>query len=265
MNPTLVFLGAGKIAEAWIERLIASGATPAAGIVACDPSHARLGDLRSRFAGLITTADNPDGAGRGKIVVLATPPPDVVPVLSSVAPALQPGATVISLAAGVPLARLVKAVPGVSVVRVMPNTPSMVGAGMNLFCPAPGVSFETRQTVESLLARFGRFLEIREEQMEAYAALCAVGPTFLFPLMQSLMACAVEAGVPENLARMATAQVFVGTGQLVAATTASVTELNGMIGLHTLAEPQAVQLIAEAYKTALAKLSALAARMAAGA
>jgi pyrroline-5-carboxylate reductase len=258
---TVAFIGAGKISEAWMERLISSGAVPAEKIMASDPSSDRLEYVRARYAGLKTTKDNFAGAQFGSLLVIATPPPEVVPTLANIQPALQQCAVVISLAAGVPLQRLVPAAAGAAIVRVMPNTPSMIGEGMNLVCYPPGTGADVRTRVGSLLGIFGKSLEIEEREMEAYGALCSVGPTFLFPIMQSMIEAAVEAGLSESLARKAAAQVFVGTGKLVADSECTVAELNGMIGLHTLREPETVQLIADAYKDALGKLKGLAARM----
>jgi pyrroline-5-carboxylate reductase len=262
---TVAFIGAGKISETWIERLIASGEISALQIMACDPSNDRLDYLKHRYPGLKTSTDNADGARFGSLVVVATPPPDTVPTLTSIHPVLQDGAILISLAAGVPLQKLVSAHPGVAVLRVMPNTPSMVGEAMNLVCYPANTAAEARRRVESLLRTFGKSLEIEERYMEAYGALCSVGPTFLFPIMQSMIEAAVEAGLSESSARMAVAQVFLGTGKLVADSERTVAELNGMIGLHTLREPEAAQLIADAYKDALGKLKGLAARMSAAA
>jgi len=262
-NDTVSFIGAGKISETWIERLIRSGARLADQVMACDPSDDRLNQLRSRYPGLNASANNADGARFGSVVVIATPPPEVVPALTQVRPVLQDGAMVISLAAGVPLRKLVNANPDLTVLRVMPNTPSMVGEGINLVCYAPGTAEDVRKRVESLLKFFGNQLEIAERDMEAYGALCSVGPTFLFPIVQCLIDSAVEAGLSESLARMAAAQVFVGTGQLVAASGRSVAELNDMIGLHTLPERETTLLVSGAYKDALGKLKGLAAKMAA--
>jgi pyrroline-5-carboxylate reductase len=259
----IAFIGAGRISEAWIERLIASGALPADHIMACDPSSDRLEYLRGRYPGLKTMADNKEGARFGNFVVIATPPPEVVPTLLKIARELQPGAIVISVAAGAPLAKIKSAGAEATVLRVMPNTPSMFGEGMNLVCYLADTPANVRKQVESLLAIFGNSLEIEERDMEAYGALCSVGPTFLFPLVQSVIDAAVEAGLSEASARSAAAQVFAGTGALVRDSERTVAELNGMIGLHTLRESEARQLIADAYKEAFGRLKGLAARMSA--
>lgn len=260
---TVAFIGAGKISETWIERLITSGELSADQIMACDPSNGRLDYLRQRYSGLKTSPNNTDGARFGSFVVIATPPPETVPTLTTIKSVLQDDTVVISLAAGVPLHKLLSVQAGVMILRVMPNTPSMVGAAMNLLCYPPNTSGELHKRVESLLKTFGKVLEIDECDMEAYGALCSVGPTFLFPILQSMIDAAVDAGLPESSARMAAAQVFLGTGKLVADSERSVAELSGMIGLHTLREPEAVQLITDAYNEAIGKLKGLTARMSA--
>jgi len=261
MDSAIAFIGAGKIAEAWIERLISSKALSADKIMACDPLDNRLNELRRRYPGLNTTTNNLDGVHFGRIVVIATPPAEVIRELAALRAGFRRDAIVISLAAGVPLSKLVNTAGGPTV-RIMPNTPSMVGEGMNLVCYPLGTSLSARQEIEELLTIFGRSLEIGEQDMEAYGALCSVAPTFLFPIVQTLISSAVEAGLPESLARLAVAQVFVGTGRLVAASGLSVAELNNMIGLHTLREPEAKQLVEAAYLDALGKLKGLAAKMA---
>jgi pyrroline-5-carboxylate reductase len=262
---TVAFIGAGKISETWIERLITSGELLADQIMACDPSNDRLDYLKHRYSGLKTSGDNADGARFGSFVVIATPPPQAVPTLTTIRPLLQRESIVVSLAAGVPLHKFLSTAPGVVVLRVMPNTPSMVGESMNLLCYPADAAAEVRKRVELLLRVFGKSIEIEERDIEAYGALCSVGPTFLFPIIQSMIEAAVEAGLSEPFARMAAAQVFIGTGELVASSERAVAELNGMIGLHTLRELEAVQLIADAYKDALGKLKGLAARMSAAA
>jgi pyrroline-5-carboxylate reductase len=260
---TVAFIGAGKISEAWIERLITSNALSADKVMACDPSNERLDYLKLRYPGLKTTTDNADGARFGSVVLIATPPPETISTLTKIRPVLRRNAIVISLAAGVPLQKLSSAAAGTAVLRVMPNTPSMVGEGMNLVCYPADTPADVRKGVGSLLGVFGTSLEIEEGDMEACGALCSVGPTFLFPVMQSIIDAAMAAGLSESLARKAAAQVFVGTGKLVGGNERTVAELNGMIGLHTLREPETMKLITDAYNEALGKLKGLAAKMSA--
>lgn len=262
---TVAFLGAGRMSEVWIERLIQSGAVPAAQIMACDPSSERLAYISARYEGLRTAAANEDGARFGNFIVISMPPQDVVSTLAKIRPLLQEGTIVISVAAGVPLQKIVSTAAGIPALRVMPNTPSMVGEGMNLVCYPQSAGEDVRQRVEALLNTFGKSMVIDESDMEAWGTLCSVGPTFLFPILQSMIDSAVEAGLREPMARAAATQVFVGVGQLLAQSGRTLAELDGLIGLHTLAEPEAKQLIASAYKDALGKLKGLAAKMSASA
>jgi len=169
--PRIAFIGAGRIAEAWIERLIASGAFMPANILACDRSAARLEQLQARYPGLKTSGRNEEGAEFGQIVVIATPPPDVAQVLAGARSHVKPETIVISVAAAVSLVKLREASGGLVVLRVMPNTPSMVGEGMNLVCFAPGTPQAVRNRVVEFLKIFGQTLEIAEREMEAYGAL----------------------------------------------------------------------------------------------
>ncbi len=258
----IAFLGAGKIAEAWIERLVASGAFLPTSIFACDPSAPRLEQLQARHPGLKTSCRNEEGAEFAEVVVIAIPPPDVVHALAGVRCHLKPETIVISVAAGVSLVKLHEAASGSVVLRVMPNTPCMVGEGMNLVCFTSDTPSTVRERVGEFLKIFGQTLEIAERDMEAYGALCSVGPTFLFPMIASLISAAVAAGIPEDQARAATAQVFAGTGRLVAGTERTLAELNGMIGLHTMDEESASKLVSLAYRGALTKLQGLATKMA---
>jgi pyrroline-5-carboxylate reductase len=259
---TMSFIGAGKIAEVWIERLVRTGTITAERIMACDPSASRLEQLRTQYPGLKAADRNFEGGRFGHIIVIATPPPDVVRVLGEIRPALARDTIIISVAAGVPLYKLNEASPDDRTLRVMPNTPSMVGEGMNLVCFSPNTPDECRNEVATILAILGQFAEVNEAEIEAWGALCAVGPTYLFPIVESLIASAVDAGLAPEPARKAVAQLFIGTGRLIAATDQSVPVLNNMIGLHTLRESEAKQLFRDAYREALAKLQGLAARMA---
>ncbi len=262
LSSKISFIGSGRIAEAWIERLIAGPAVNPSSLFACDPSLSRLDQMKSRYPGLRISSNNSDGAKFGDIVVIATPPPNVVPVLTEMRSHLNKEAVVISLAAGIPLSRLRETAPDVTVLRVMPNTPSMVGEGMNAVCFDSGDSLAARDQVRELLAVFGAAVEIAETDFEAFGALSSVGPTFLFPIMESLVSAATAAGLSDDAARSATAQLFAGVGRLAADKSRGIAELNSMIGLHTLNEDVARQLISAAYEEALSKLRGLAARMA---
>jgi pyrroline-5-carboxylate reductase len=254
------FLGAGNIAEAWIERLIASGFAAPEQLLAADIRPEPLEKLDRRW-GIRTTGKNADAAGFGDFLVLAVPPPATLPVLQEAAPSLRAGQIVVSLAAAVPLEMLEQAAGGRPVVRVMPNTPALVGAAMNLVVFGSRVTGDERERLSPLLDVLGEWLEVPDEELDRWCALCAVGPTFLLPVIDALAAAAASLGLPPEKAVRAAAQMVAGTGQMVRDSGRTPEQLKQMIGLRTLDEDVARDLFSHAYDDAVQKLEALRLKM----
>lgn len=256
-------VGSGIMGGALMERLLAAGVVSSSQVIACDPNEARLAELKAKL-GVQTAVANATGAAGADIVLLLPPPPAVVPVLAEVAGSLKPGALVISFAPGASLAKMRTAAPeGVFLARVMPNTPSLVGEGMNAFVCEAGMSPEGRARLEALLAAWGKSFEIREEVLNACCALLAVGPTYLLPLAGQLMASATEAGLDPADARTAVAQLFSGVGALLSSTDRSAEDLTNMISMQPLDAAAARKLFADAYSGVHAKLNEVQAKLSA--
>lgn len=152
--------------------------------MACDVRPRRLEELRQQL-GVRTSLNNREGAAFGPIAVIATPPSEALPVIREIRPALGPESVAISVAAGVSLAALERELGEVPAVRVMPNTPALVGEAMNLVAYGTRVSQTNRASVERLLDLFGLWFEVPDEQMDDWCALCAVGPTYVFPVIEA--------------------------------------------------------------------------------
>lgn len=262
IEENLAFLGAGIITAVWMERLLASGATGPEQIMACDVRPERLKELSKQLR-LRTSLENREGAEFARIVVLAPPPSAVVPVLREIRPALGPMHVVISLAAGVPLAKLEQEAVDTAVVRVMPNTPALVGEAMSLVAFGHRVSESDRRLVRVLLDVLGIWFEAPDEQMDFWCALCAVGPTYIFPVIEALASAATSHGLDAEKALTAAAQVVAGAAHLVLESGRSPAELKQMISLRTLHEEEVRKLFTAAYEEAVAKLEALDRRLAA--
>lgn len=262
LEDNLAFLGAGIIAGVWMERLVSIGAAAPEQIMACDVLAERLEELRQRL-GVHTSLKNSDGANFGRMVVIAVPPADVLPLVREIRHAFRPEHLVISLAAGVSVAGLEQALGVVPAVRVMSNTPSRVGEGMNLVAYGRGVAAEERARVERLLDVLGSWFEVPDEQMDYWCALCAVGPTYIFPIVEALVSAAAARGLPAEKALAAAAQVVAGAGRIIQQSGQSPAALKQMISLRTLREGEAQRLFVEAYDQAVAKLQGLAQRLAA--
>ncbi len=261
LEGTVSFLGSGMIAEAWLVRFISGGFVPPDRIMVCDPRTDRTTALATRL-GVRVGATNTEGAEFGRTIILAPPPPASLPVLREVSHALTADKMVVSLAAGVPAARLQQEARPSAAVRIMPNTPAEVGEAMNLVSFGDAFPKERRPEVEKLLSLLGRSLEVSDDQMDCWCALCAVGPTYIFPVIDALASAASAQGLPPDQALQAAAQVVAGAARMVQSSGKSIAQLNAMIGIHTLGEPAALALFTDAYEQALAKLQGLSKKLA---
>lgn len=260
----VAFVGAGFIAETWMERLVRSGSVVPEQIMACDIRPERLEHLQKSW-GIRPNPDNSEGARFGQLIVLAVPPPETLPVLRSLRGALRPDHVVISLAAAVSLTALQQAAPNHPIVRVMPNTPALVGEAMNLVVFGSAVSEAERSRVVPLLDVLGKWQEVADEEVDLWCALCAVGPTYILPVIDALATAAAARGLPSEKALQAAAQMVAGTAHMVQESGRTPEQLKQMIGLRTLKEDDARQLFTDAYNEAVQKLQAVGQKVAAAA
>lgn len=250
------FLGGGIIAGVFIERLIKGAGVGPGNILATDIRRERLEQLAKQY-GIRTSASNGEGAAFGEVVFLAVPPNAVKPVVTEVRQELRPEALLVSLAAAVPTAVIEEAARRpLAVARVIPNTPSWIGLGMNPHCLGKYVSEEHLANVDRLLAVFGETVRLEESLMNAATALTAVGPTYVFPVIGAMAGAAQRLGMPAPVALRAAAQTVLGAARLVLETGKTPAELKEMISTRTLPEAEAERLFAGAIETAYAKISA---------
>lgn len=250
------FLGAGIIAGIFIERLLKAGVSRPDQIFATDPREDRLEDLRKQF-GIQVQSDNKKGADLGDIIVLAIPPGAVKAALSESCQAVHEEQIMISLAAAVPtwIIESVLCNP-VPFVRVIPNTPSLVGEGMNPYCLGKYVGEAELPLIRSFLDLFGKSLLVEERLMNVATALTAVGPTYLFPVIKALCDASIKLGLTREDTQMAAAQTVLGAASLVLHSGMTPEELKLMIATRTLKEAEAEELFALAVSDAFGKISA---------
>jgi len=255
------FFGAGAIAEVFIRRLLESGTATPERILAFDTQATTLQRLTSEF-GVRATASNTEVAASSEVVFIAVPPPAVLPVLKEVAVAVRPDHLIISLAAAVST-KMMEAAIGtpVPLIRVIPNTPSWVGYGMNPFCVGSQVGGREKEVVKQILKVFGEAVEIPEDQMAIATALTAVGPTYVFPVIAALADAAIAHGLRPSTALSCACQVLVGAATLVAKTERSPASLSLMTSLRTLDEISARKLFIQAVEDAHHKVLAAEAKL----
>lgn len=208
------FLGGGAMAEALVGGLVAAG-LPAARIRVADPDPARRQHLANRF-GIPTSASNREVAESSRAVVLAVKPGVVEAAVDGLED-LAPGRLWLSIAAGVPLARLEGCLgPGSRLVRAMPNTPALVGRGATAFCANPAATDADRAVARGLFGAVGVVWEApQEDLLDAVTGLSGSGPAFVFVFVEALADAGVRMGLPRGAAlELATATVA-GAAELV--------------------------------------------------
>ena len=178
-------IGAGAIGGAVIDRLVNGVGAQAQDVVACETKDARREEIARRFGVRITT--DPADAAVADLIILAVPPLEVAKVLDAIRDHLRHRPAIVSFAAAVPIGLIESLLPPeTSVIRINPNSPSLVGAGFNPVTYGSSVTGQARALVDRLLAALGSTVEIDDAAMNLYTALTAVGPTYFLPVLDAV-------------------------------------------------------------------------------
>jgi len=210
-TPSLGVVGLGRMAQALLFPLLEAGLVEGAGVravVASGASAARLAQAHGLAVGT-----DPTEAWAAPVVLLAVKPQQ----LDQVALAARPGqqGLLISVLAGVKLERLQRLFPAWHCVRAVPNTPSLVRAGLTGLAFGPGVSSAQRAWVEALFGLVGEVHELPEAQLDAFLALTSSGPAFVALVAEGMADGAVAAGLPRSLAHRLAHRTLAGTAALL--------------------------------------------------
>ena len=218
-TPSLGVVGLGRMAQALLFPLLEAGLVEAAGVravVASGASAARLAQAHGLAVGT-----DPAEAWAAPVVLLAVKPQQLDQVaLAAAQPAdlaASPGqgGLLISVLAGVKLERLQRLFPGWHCVRAVPNTPSLVRAGLTGLAFGAGVSSAQRAWVEALFGLVGEVHELPEAQLDAFLALTSSGPAFVALVAEGMADGAVAAGLPRSLAHRLAHRTLAGTAALL--------------------------------------------------
>jgi pyrroline-5-carboxylate reductase len=223
------FVGTGNMGEALIKGLLAVGLVPAASVHASDVRADRLAEVARRF-GINTHPGNRDVVKRTDVVILAVKPQIMAAVLDDIAPAVGPDTLVISIAAGVPTARLREHLPaGARVVRVMPNTPALVLEGATAIARAEGLRPGDLETVQQIFGAVGRVAVVDETLMDAVTALSGSGPAYVALVVEALADGGVNMGLDRATAMALAVQTVLGTARLLRETGSHPGQLKDMV------------------------------------
>lgn len=223
MSQRIAILGAGVMGETLLSAILSSG-HPVGDIVISEKRAERAAELRETYR--VEVGDNAAAVTGADIVLLVVKPQDIAALLAEIAESVHPGATVVSLAAGVRIAAMESALPdGVAVIRAMPNTPALVGEGMFGISPSSSCSSEQLDAVIRLLESGGKVVAVDESRQDAVTAVSGSGPAYVFYLAEAMIAGGIAEGLDPETARTLAAQTLVGSAKLLAESADSPEEL----------------------------------------
>ena len=167
-------------------------------------------------------------AGRD-VVIVAVKPKDVPHLLDQIKDTITSDQLLISLAAGVPIAVYERALPGVAVVRSMPNTPAAVAEGMTAYCGGAHVDEAGYAKADVVLAAVGETIRLSEDLLDAVTAISGSGPAYIFLLAEALTEAAIREGLPHHAAEKLVDQMIRGSGMYLHGSEKSAFRLRGEV------------------------------------
>lgn len=212
-NRRLGIVGCGNMAEALVRGVLSAGLMPASGIVAYDPLPGR----RGLFAGLgCAVVDAPLGVLSADAILLAVKPQVIKEAVGPVAAGARPETLFISIAAGVPARSIENLLfAGAKVVRVMPNTPLLVGKGVSALAGGANAGPEDTRLVRDLFACGGEAVEVREDMLDAVTTLSGSGPAYFFRFVEALIGGGTALGLSPELAKSLAIGTIAGAAALL--------------------------------------------------
>lgn len=218
MAATLLVLGGGKMGSALLSGMFASESLDPSDVVVVEPGVQRREELSEAFRG-ITVVDTPeiDHIDEHTGVLLCVKP-DIAESVCRLVGGLG-AQRILSVVAGIACARLEATLPGpVSVVRAMPNTPALVGAGMTVISGGSHVTKDDLDWAEELLSQVGTVLRLPERHLDAVTGLSGSGPAYVFLIAEALIEAGVAAGLNRDVARTLAAHTIYGAGKMLVET-----------------------------------------------
>ena len=211
---TLGLIGGGRMAEALISGVLTARLFEPEQICVADPDVTRQDHLKRHYrvrVGLV----NDEVVRASDIVMLAVKPQVLADVLRGVGTGIG-HRLVVSVAAGVPIGRLQEFLGSqTSIIRAMPNTPAMVGAGMTALAVGPGVGPEAVARVQQIFNAVGKVVVLEERLMDAVTGLSGSGPAYIFLAIEAMADGGVKMGLPRETASMLAAQTVLGAARMV--------------------------------------------------
>jgi pyrroline-5-carboxylate reductase len=202
--------------EALVAGLIRSGHWKASQITVSDVRHDQLAQLQLRYK-IRVSVDNRWAAREADVILLAVKPQQMAHVLKEMGPVIRPAQLVLSIAAGVPTKFIESFLgKGVPVIRIMPNTPALVGAGAAALARGRWAKPAHEKTAQQIFETVGTVVTVSERHMDAVTALSGSGPAYVFYLAEAMQQAGSRMGLAPQIADGLIRQTLRGAGQLLA-------------------------------------------------
>jgi pyrroline-5-carboxylate reductase len=209
------FIGGGNMAEALIKGMIAAKVYPPQSIIASDIQAERLEYLKEQYA-IGTEADNTAVARSVDVLILSVKPQNMAEALESIKGQLGVNTLVISIAAGIKVSKITNALGDIAVVRVMPNTPALIGEGASALFANEKAKAMLDKAI-SIFSAVGKAVVVEDEGLiDTVTAVSGSGPAYYFLLMEEMIKAAVESGLSNEAAKDLVLQTAKGAALLAA-------------------------------------------------
>ena len=226
------FIGAGNMALAIAGGLIGNSSFqdkyPQFAVTISDKSKDQLTHWSAKYSNITIATSNIDLATNVDILFLSVKPQQLDDVLAEICSVVGEK-LVISIAAGVSIAKLRNSLPLARISRIMPNTPCLVAEGMSALCYSENALESDKELVCDIFSAIGQAIEIEESLINAVTGLSGSGPAFVYEVAQAFIDGGLASGLPEPVARKLTAQTLIGAGRMLLERNESPAELVRMV------------------------------------
>jgi pyrroline-5-carboxylate reductase len=213
--PKLTVLGGGKMGEALVGGLLASGWRKPDEITVTGRRRERIDELSGRH-GVSVTLDNAAAVKDAEVVVLAVKPQDIEPLLNDIAPHVNPEQTVLSVVAAIPTSFIETRLRGpIPVIRAMPNTPSVVHEGMAGIAPGRHADEAHVSLAREVLEHVGRVATVGESHLDAVTAISGSGPAYFALLAEAMIEAGILLGLSREVSTDLVIQTMLGSAKLL--------------------------------------------------
>lgn len=209
-------IGAGNMGSAILRGMLDAGYVKQNQVCVCDTSRRKMAELADELPGIIYCDSALDLADQADVIILAVKPHFIQGVIDEIRPELA-GKAVISIAAGWTVAMLAQALEesGATYLRVMPNTPAMVGEGMTALCDNSNFSKEDFAFAKGIFDAVGRTVILPERLFDGVIAISGSSPAYVFMMIEAMADAGVKEGIPRACAYEMAAQSVLGSALMV--------------------------------------------------